>query len=118
MLSFDRRGPGQAPVTEILGDLAHADRVAVLVPGSDASGLDASGRFHRGAEGARAGRPAPCGPSPARSTGNRSTAWCRSVAPGTPGTGVRAGLAWPCGPCPFRDGRISGAKQYRAVPFG
>ncbi|MFC5851095.1 alpha/beta hydrolase [Streptomyces chlorus] len=52
LLAFDSRGPGL--VTEILGDLAHADRVAVLVPGSDTTGLDAFGRFRRGAEG-RAG---------------------------------------------------------------
>ncbi|MEV5264551.1 alpha/beta fold hydrolase, partial [Streptomyces werraensis] len=31
-------------VTEVLGDLAHADRVAVLVPGSD-TGIDTYGRF-------------------------------------------------------------------------
>ncbi|MGK5628105.1 alpha/beta hydrolase [Streptomyces sp. URMC 123] len=32
-LSFDARGAGRA--VEVLGDLAHADRVAVLVPGAD-----------------------------------------------------------------------------------
>ncbi len=32
-LTFDGRGQGLA--VEVLGDLAHADRVAVLVPGSD-----------------------------------------------------------------------------------
>ncbi|MGW1557807.1 alpha/beta hydrolase [Streptomyces sp. NPDC002144] len=42
LLHFDGRGPGQ--VTEVLGDLAHATRVAVLVPGSDTS-LDTYGRF-------------------------------------------------------------------------
>ncbi|GAB2736070.1 alpha/beta hydrolase [Streptomyces bullii] len=42
LLSFDGRGSGRA--TEVLGDLAHADRVAVLVPGSD-TGLDTYGRF-------------------------------------------------------------------------
>ncbi|MFF1406529.1 alpha/beta hydrolase [Streptomyces sp. NPDC058294] len=46
LLSFDGRGPGLA--TEVLGDLAHADRVAVLVPGSDTS-LDTYARFHRAA---------------------------------------------------------------------
>ena len=46
LLSFDGRGAGLA--TEILGDLTRADRVAVLVPGSDTS-LDTYGRFHRAA---------------------------------------------------------------------
>ncbi|MFG2573309.1 alpha/beta hydrolase [Streptomyces sp. NPDC048481] len=46
LLSFDGRGPGR--VTEVLGDLAHAERVAVLVPGSDTS-LDTYERFHAGA---------------------------------------------------------------------
>lgn len=41
-LTFDGRGEGQA--TEVFGDLAHADRVAVLVPGSDTS-LDTYDRF-------------------------------------------------------------------------
>jgi len=43
LLSFDGRGPGRA--VEVFGDLAHADRVAVLVPGSDTS-LDTYERFH------------------------------------------------------------------------
>ncbi|MFE2275816.1 alpha/beta hydrolase [Streptomyces sp. NPDC059454] len=42
LLYFDGRGSGL--VTEVLGDLAHADRVAVLVPGSD-TGIDTYGRF-------------------------------------------------------------------------
>ncbi|MFV0134665.1 alpha/beta hydrolase [Streptomyces sp. HMX87] len=42
LLAFDGRGPGRA--TEVLGDLSRADRVAVLVPGSD-TGLDTYGRF-------------------------------------------------------------------------
>ncbi|MCZ9347877.1 alpha/beta hydrolase family protein [Streptomyces sp. TRM76130] len=46
LLSFDGRGAGL--VTEILGDLAHAGRVAVLVPGSD-TGLDTYGRFRAAA---------------------------------------------------------------------
>ncbi|MFF1543886.1 alpha/beta hydrolase [Streptomyces sp. NPDC058291] len=46
LLAFDGRGPGRA--VEVLGDLAHADRVAVLVPGSDTS-LDTYERFHAGA---------------------------------------------------------------------
>jgi hypothetical protein len=45
-LSFDGRGTGQA--VEVLGDLAHADRVAVLVPGSDTT-LDTYHRFRAGA---------------------------------------------------------------------
>ncbi|MCW5252310.1 alpha/beta hydrolase family protein [Streptomyces sp. SHP 1-2] len=43
LLAFDGRGAGLA--TEVLGDLARADRVAVLVPGAD-TGLDSYGRFH------------------------------------------------------------------------
>ncbi|WP_217250788.1 alpha/beta hydrolase [Streptomyces sp. AC602_WCS936] len=46
LLAFDGRGAGLA--TEVLGDLAHADRVAVLVPGSDTS-LDTYGRFRAAA---------------------------------------------------------------------
>ncbi|MEU0070756.1 alpha/beta hydrolase [Streptomyces sp. NPDC006332] len=41
-LTFDGRGAGRT--AEVLGDLAHADRVAVLVPGSDTS-LDTYARF-------------------------------------------------------------------------
>ncbi|MFJ9821563.1 alpha/beta hydrolase [Streptomyces sp. NPDC101151] len=44
LLGFDGRGAGRA--TEVLGDLLHADRIAVLVPGSDTS-LDTYTRFHR-----------------------------------------------------------------------
>ncbi|MFB7594581.1 alpha/beta hydrolase [Streptomyces sp. NPDC056160] len=47
LLTFDGRGPGRA--TEVVGDLAHADRVAVLVPGSDTS-LDTYDRFRAGAQ--------------------------------------------------------------------
>ncbi|MGW1001031.1 alpha/beta hydrolase [Streptomyces sp. NPDC002520] len=46
LLSFDGRGAGLA--TEVLGDLAHAGHVAVLVPGSDTS-LDTYARFHEAA---------------------------------------------------------------------
>ncbi|MDA4887175.1 alpha/beta fold hydrolase [Streptomyces sp. MS2A] len=46
LLAFDGRGAGL--VTEVLGDLAHADRVAVLVPGSD-TGIDTYGRFRAAA---------------------------------------------------------------------
>ncbi|MGP3980420.1 alpha/beta hydrolase [Streptomyces sp. KR80] len=45
-LAFDGRDSGRA--TEVFGDLAHADRVAVLVPGSDTS-LDTYDRFRAGA---------------------------------------------------------------------
>ncbi|MFI0966019.1 alpha/beta hydrolase [Streptomyces sp. NPDC021080] len=45
-LSFDGRGTGRA--VEVFGDLAHADRVAVLVPGSDTT-LETYGRFRAGA---------------------------------------------------------------------
>ncbi|MFF4270278.1 alpha/beta hydrolase [Streptomyces sp. NPDC001536] len=45
-LHFDGRGSGQA--TEVFGDLAHADHIAVLVPGVDTS-LDTYDRFHRAA---------------------------------------------------------------------
>ncbi|MFD3835985.1 alpha/beta hydrolase [Streptomyces sp. NPDC058642] len=45
-LHFDGRGSGQA--TEVFGDLAHADHIAVLVPGSDTS-LDTYDRFRRAA---------------------------------------------------------------------
>ncbi|MFJ9704672.1 alpha/beta hydrolase [Streptomyces sp. NPDC101234] len=47
LLHFDARGTGQA--TEVLGDLAQATRVAVLVPGSDTT-LDTYARFHAAAE--------------------------------------------------------------------
>lgn len=45
-LLFDARGAGRA--AEVFGDLAHADRVAVLVPGSDTS-IDTYDRFRAGA---------------------------------------------------------------------
>jgi len=47
LLTFDGRGPGMA--TEVFGDLAHADHVAVLVPGSDTS-LDTYDRFRATAQ--------------------------------------------------------------------
>ncbi|MET7600689.1 alpha/beta hydrolase [Streptomyces sp. NPDC004082] len=46
LLAFDGRGPGR--VIEVFGDLARADRIAVLVPGSDTS-LDTYTRFRAGA---------------------------------------------------------------------
>ncbi|MDI3420334.1 alpha/beta hydrolase [Streptomyces luteolus] len=45
-LEFDARGPGRT--AEVLGDLRSADRVAILVPGSD-TGIDTYARFRRGA---------------------------------------------------------------------
>ncbi|MGW3120796.1 alpha/beta hydrolase [Streptomyces sp. NPDC001107] len=42
LLAYDGRGEGQA--TEVFGDLAHATRIAVLIPGSDTS-LDTYDRF-------------------------------------------------------------------------
>ncbi|MFJ3308529.1 alpha/beta hydrolase [Streptomyces sp. NPDC086549] len=45
-LAFDGRGSGRA--TEVIGDLARAGHVAVLVPGSDTS-IDTYGRFHKAA---------------------------------------------------------------------
>ncbi|MFM9373486.1 alpha/beta hydrolase [Streptomyces sp. Da 82-17] len=45
-LEFDARGPGRT--AEVLGDLRTADRVAILVPGSD-TGIDTYARFRRGA---------------------------------------------------------------------
>ncbi|WP_217552310.1 alpha/beta hydrolase [Streptomyces sp. GbtcB6] len=47
LLRFDARGDGQA--TEVFGDLPHATRVAVLVPGSDTT-LDTYARFRTAAE--------------------------------------------------------------------
>ncbi|AUH43805.1 hypothetical protein CXR04_29770 [Streptomyces sp. CMB-StM0423] len=49
-VSFDGRDGGRS--AEVFGDLAHAGRIAVLVPGSD-TGLDAYGRFRAGAEALR-----------------------------------------------------------------
>ncbi|MFF0225697.1 alpha/beta hydrolase [Streptomyces sp. NPDC004629] len=80
-LVFDGRGSGRA--TEVFGDLAHADRVAVLVPGSDTS-IDTYDRFHRAAAalyGALA-RGAPPGSHPA------VLAWLGYDTPGTVSTTV------------------------------
>ncbi|QNE78377.1 hypothetical protein F0344_30605 [Streptomyces finlayi] len=49
-LSFDGRDGGRT--AEVFGDLAHAEHIAVLVPGSDTS-LDSYGRFGAGAEALR-----------------------------------------------------------------
>ncbi|MFE0444084.1 alpha/beta hydrolase [Streptomyces fungicidicus] len=81
LLDFDGRGPGLA--TEVLGDLAHADRVAVLVPGSD-TGLDTYGRFRATALAlhGRLTREAPAG------TRTAVVAWLGYETPGTVSTAV------------------------------
>ncbi|MBG0853620.1 hypothetical protein I2W78_17645 [Streptomyces spinoverrucosus] len=64
LLAFDGRGSGRA--TEVFGDLAHADRIAVLVPGSDTT-LDTYARFRATATAlyGRLTRHAPQGTRPA-----------------------------------------------------
>ncbi|MFI8305356.1 alpha/beta hydrolase [Streptomyces sp. NPDC085927] len=81
LLSFDGRGAGL--VTEVLGDLAHADRVAVLVPGSD-TGIDTYGRFRAAARAlhARLTREAPAG------TRTAVVAWLGYETPATIGLAV------------------------------
>ncbi|MFF0889924.1 alpha/beta hydrolase [Streptomyces sp. NPDC003456] len=82
LLAFDGRGPGR--VTEVLGDLRRAERVAVLVPGSD-TGLDTYGRF-RAAATALHGQLA----ARARAGGPRTAvvAWLGYETPGTVSTAV------------------------------
>nr|WP_229910777.1 alpha/beta hydrolase [Streptomyces aurantiogriseus] len=79
LLAFDGRGTGRA--TEVFGDLAHADRVAVLVPGSDTS-LDTYGRFRAGAAALhhRLTSQAPAG------TRTAVVAWLGYTTPGTVST--------------------------------
>ncbi|MFD0225925.1 alpha/beta hydrolase [Streptomyces hirsutus] len=81
LLSFDGRGSGL--VTEVLGDLAHADRVAVLVPGSD-TGIDTYGRFRAAARAlhTRLTRVAPAG------TRTAVVAWLGYETPPTIGLAV------------------------------
>ncbi|MER5603961.1 alpha/beta hydrolase [Streptomyces sp. NPDC002265] len=81
LLAFDGRGAGLA--TDVLGDLARADRVAVLVPGSDTS-LDTYARFRAGAVALRAqlARQAP------RGTRTAVVAWLGYRTPGTVGAAV------------------------------
>ncbi|QNP71233.1 hypothetical protein IAG44_18495 [Streptomyces roseirectus] len=81
LLHFDGRGEGRA--TEVLGDLAHAHRIAVLVPGSDTT-LDTYGRFHAGADALyrRLTREAPPG------TGVAVVAWLGYTTPATISTTV------------------------------
>ncbi|MER7477588.1 alpha/beta hydrolase [Streptomyces sp. NPDC126510] len=76
LLHFDGRGSGR--VTEVLGDLARADRIAVLVPGSDTS-LDTYGRFHAAAAALhrQLARQAPAG------THTAVVAWLGYETPGT-----------------------------------
>ncbi|MGW2642596.1 alpha/beta hydrolase [Streptomyces sp. NPDC001348] len=81
LLAFDGRGAGLA--TEVFGDLAHADRVAVVVPGSDTS-LDTYARFHTAASALyrELGRQAPPG------TRTAVVAWLGYRTPGTVSTTV------------------------------
>ncbi|MGP4013153.1 alpha/beta hydrolase, partial [Streptomyces sp. 4N124] len=81
LLAFDGRGAGRA--TEVFGDLAHADRIAVLVPGSDTS-LDTYDRFRATALALRhqLTRDAPTGPRTA------VVAWLGYKTPGTVSTTV------------------------------
>ncbi|WP_454318013.1 alpha/beta hydrolase [Streptomyces phaeoluteigriseus] len=76
LLSFDGRGSGRA--AEVFGDLAQADRVAVLVPGSDTS-LDTYERFRTAAGALYRGltRQAPAG------TGTAVVAWLGYTTPAT-----------------------------------
>ncbi|SEE85081.1 alpha/beta hydrolase [Streptomyces sp. Ag109_O5-10] len=92
LLHLDARGTGQ--VTEVFGDLAHATRIAVLVPGSDTT-LDTYARFHTAAESLyrRVTREAPGG------TRTAVVAWLGYRTPATISTAVlspgRAGQAAP-----------------------
>ncbi|MET8980751.1 alpha/beta hydrolase [Streptomyces sp. NPDC004539] len=81
LLSFDGRGDGRA--TEVLGDLAHAHRIAILVPGSDTT-LDTYARFRAGADALyrRLTREAPAG------TGVAVIAWLGYTTPDTISTTV------------------------------
>jgi len=81
LLAFDGRGAGQA--TEVFGDLAHANRIAVLVPGSDTS-LDTYDRFRATAVALhqRLTREAPHG------TRTAVVAWLGYKTPGTISTTV------------------------------
>ncbi|GGQ37845.1 hypothetical protein GCM10010266_71490 [Streptomyces griseomycini] len=91
LLAFDGRGPGR--VTEVLGDLARADRVAVLVPGSD-TGLDTYGRFRAAARALHERLTVPhsrsSGGTPVAPAGTRTAvvAWLGYETPGTISTAV------------------------------
>ncbi|MFF8191776.1 alpha/beta hydrolase [Streptomyces bobili] len=79
LLAFDGRGAGRA--AEVFGNLAHADRVAVLVPGSDTS-LDTYGRFRTAAAALHRAldRQGPAG------TGTAVIAWLGYTTPATVST--------------------------------
>lgn len=93
-LSFDGRAGGRS--AEVFGDLAHARRIAVLVPGTD-TGLDSYGRFRAGAEALRralldraAGAPGSTGDArdapdvpDARDTAGAVVAWLGYAPPST-----------------------------------
>lgn len=78
LLTFDGRGPGLA--TEVFGDLARADHVAVLVPGSDTS-LDTYDRFRATAAALqrKLTRTAPTAPGPRWSPGSGTAPRTRSA---------------------------------------
>ncbi|WP_328425359.1 alpha/beta hydrolase [Streptomyces sp. NBC_00443] len=104
-LTFDGRGPGLA--TEVFGDLAHADRIAVLVPGSDTS-IDTYGRFRNAARALheRLTREAPQG------TRTAVVAWLGYETPGTiSATVATAGRAEDAAP-KLREF----VRQLRAIP--
>ncbi|MFI7318103.1 alpha/beta hydrolase [Streptomyces venezuelae] len=75
-LAFDGRGTGRT--AEVFGDLADADRVAVLVPGSDTS-LDSYGRLRSGALALHAELGRQPGPAPRTAV----VAWLGYETPGT-----------------------------------
>jgi hypothetical protein len=110
LLAFDGRGPGRA--TEVLGDLARAGRVAVLVPGSD-TGLDTYGRFRAAAVALheRLTREAPAG------TRTAVVAWLGYETPGTISTTVattgRAEEAAPALTALVRDVRAVAGQRSR-----
>ncbi|MGW1956175.1 alpha/beta hydrolase [Streptomyces sp. NPDC001920] len=106
-LSFDGRGAGLA--TEVFGDLADADRIAVLVPGSDTS-IDTYGRFRSAARALheRLVQEAP------RGTRVAVVAWLGYETPGTVSTTVTtAGRAEEAAP------KLRAfVRQLRALPDG
>ncbi|MEU3612981.1 alpha/beta hydrolase [Streptomyces sp. NPDC006872] len=96
LLAFDGRGQGRA--TEVFGDLAHADRVAILIPGSDTS-LDTYARFRAGAAALYERLEGESG-APGESGTGRESGMGRASGPGREsGTGQEAGT-----------GRTSGAR--------
>jgi hypothetical protein len=90
LIAFDGRGSGRA--VEVFGDLAHAERIAVLVPGSDTS-LDTYDRFRATAAHlwTELSRPAPeAADRPGAPVGIRTAviAWLGYETPGTISTTV------------------------------